>query len=152
MSVWGRQWGESTLCEVQYNLALWFYYHAVTWPASLTDGTHFLYFTFPWTPCFSPRLSFTPLQKARKTTFTAARQGEMLPLLSLWKIKQVLARHPVVNGYVVDLFDSKTDSMTALRSLLSSLRKTSPCFICSMLHSTQPCSLGLVSPLPHHTL
>lgn len=79
-------------------------------------------------------------------------QGEMLPLLSFWKLKQVLALHPVVNGYVVDLFDSETDSMTAPRSLLSSLRKTSPCFIGSILHSTRPCCLGLIFPLPHHTL
>lgn len=107
-------------------------------------------------PLFQSTLEFfplTPLQKARKTLLSLLRgKGKCYLLLSFWKIKQVLALHPAVNGYVVDLFDSKTDSMTALRSLLSSLRKTYPCFICSILHSTQPCCLGLISPLPLHTL
>lgn len=38
--------GESALCAVQYNLALWFLSrgHVANFP---TDGIHFLYFTFP---------------------------------------------------------------------------------------------------------
>lgn len=53
----GRKRGESALCAVQYNLALWFLSrgHVANFP---TDGIHFLYFTFPWTPCFT--LCFAP--------------------------------------------------------------------------------------------
>lgn len=49
----GRKRGESALCAVQYNLALWFLSrgHVANFP---TDGIHFLCFTFPWTPCFTP--------------------------------------------------------------------------------------------------
>lgn len=45
MSGRGRR-GESALCAVQYNLALWFLSrgHVANFP---TDGIHFLYFTFP---------------------------------------------------------------------------------------------------------
>lgn len=84
-----------------------------------------------------------PLAQGTENYFHCCEAGKMLPLLSFWKIKQVLALHPAVNGYLVDLFDSKTDSMTALRSLLSSLRKL--CLALSALFFIQHNPAALVS-------
>lgn len=46
-------------------------------------------------------------------------RAKMLPFLSFWKIKQVLALQPALNRHVDDLSEPETDS--GLRSVLSCL-------------------------------
>lgn len=69
--VWKRGWAieggrEGSQLSVRY-IIIWpcGFYRVVTWRTSLTDGIHFLYFTFPWTPCFTqcfaPTFSGSPL-------------------------------------------------------------------------------------------
>lgn len=70
--------GEGSPLSVWYSI-IWpcGFYRVVTWRTSPTDGIHFLDFTFPWTPCFTPNffwLSPTLVFSSRGDT------GERLPL------------------------------------------------------------------------
>lgn len=81
MSNWERNRGESALFAVQYNLDLWFlsHGHVANFP---TDGIHFLYFTFPWTLCFTPTLSGS--RSASPFIFSSSRdKGGTSPTLTV---------------------------------------------------------------------
>lgn len=85
--VWKRGWAieggrEGSQLSVRY-IIIWpcGFYRVVTWRTSLTDGIHFLYFTFPWTPyftqCFSPTFSGSRLPSS---SAPGAIRGGSLPL------------------------------------------------------------------------
>lgn len=74
--------GESALCEVQYNLALWFLSrgHVANFP---TDGIHFLYFTFPWTPLLRTNLVWLALSPPLPSSSAwAVIRGEKSPTVT----------------------------------------------------------------------